>query len=84
MPAANPFSSCDNISGQFQRVLEGQSDAQPRTTILDGERISSACIHNMANPCDSPYHEVLLQVFHMWKAHRLVTIFPGKSAEKKM
>lgn len=70
-------------STQFQRAPERQNDAQTRVTILDEERLASACIHNMANPCDSPYPEVPLQVFQTWKAHRLVMIFPGKSAEKK-
>lgn len=83
MPAANPYSSCKTLSTQFQRAPEGPSDTQPRVTILDEEGIASACIHNMADPCDSPYREVPLQVFQTWKAHRLVMIFPGKSAEKK-
>lgn len=81
MPAANPYSSCDNISRQAQSAPEEQNDTQSRIIILNEERTSS-CICNMANPCDSPYHEVLFQVLHMWKAHRPVMIFPGKSAEK--
>lgn len=75
MPAENPYSSCKTLSTQFKRATEGQSDTQPRVTILDEERIASVCIHNMGNPCDSPYHEVPLQVFQTWKAHRPVMIF---------
>lgn len=58
----NPYSTCETLSTQFQRAPEGQNDAQARVTILDEERIASVCIHNMANPCDSPYPEVPLQV----------------------